>query len=374
MVAHRGKRGSSGMRILVTGHRGYIGTVMVPMLLAEGHEVVGVDSGLLEDCTFGGPARDVFQVRKDIRDVEPSDLEGLDAVVHLAALSNDPLGNLDPSLTYRINHLASVRLARLAKEAQISRFLFSSSCSVYGAAGDDLVSEESRPRPLTPYARSKAMAERDISSLSDSGFAPTFLRSATAYGVSPRLRLDLVINNLVAWACTTGLVCLKSDGRAWRPVVHVRDITGAYITVLRAPPNLVHNQVFNVGLTEENYRICELARIVEELVPDSSIEYAEGATAEGRSYRVDCSKLARTLPEFKPQWNALRGVQQLCETFQEGGLTLEDLEGPRYKRVDHVRQLVSTGRLDANLRWREQQTGQHGHEQRPVQRFVPGEE
>ncbi len=343
------------MRVLVTGHRGYIGTVLVPMLMAEGHEVVGLDSDLYEQCTFGD--EEAVQdtpggLKKDIRDVQASDLDGFHAVIHLAGLSNDPLGDLNPALTYQINHAASVRLARLAKDVGIMRFIFSSSCSNYGAAGEDWVNEESELNPVTPYGISKAAVEEDVMKMADSNFSPTFPRSATAYGVSPRLRFDLVLNNLVAWAFTTGRVYLKSDGMAWRPIVHVEDIARAFVAILHAPRELVHNEVFNVGRTEENYRIRELAEIVAKTVPGSRIEYAEGAGADRRCYRVESSKLAQTLPEFKPQWNARRGAEELYAAFQNVGLTLEEFEGARYKRVAHIKQLLSIGRLDDTLRVR----------------------
>jgi nucleoside-diphosphate-sugar epimerase len=339
------------MRVLVTGQMGYIGTVMVPMLIAEGHDVVGLDNDLYEQCTFGDGIQDIPNLKKDIRDIQTSDLDGFDAVVHLAALSNDPLGDLNPQLTSEINHAASVHLARLAKTAGVSRFLFSSSCSTYGAAGQDMVTEEAPFHPVTPYGESKVRVEQDVAKLADSRFSPTFLRNATAYGVSPRLRFDLVLNNLVAWAFTTGRVLLKSDGTAWRPIVHVQDISRAFMAALHAPPELVHCQAFNVGLTGENYRVRELAQIVKETVPGSRIEYASDAGPDKRCYRVDCSKLARTLPEFKPRWNARLGVKQLYTAYQQLGLTLEDFEGPRYKRIDHIKQLLSTGRLDTTLRW-----------------------
>jgi nucleoside-diphosphate-sugar epimerase len=342
------------MRVLVTGHKGYIGTVMVPLLIEEGHEIVGLDSDLYQQCTFGDEngSQNVPALKKDIRDVKASDLEGFDAVIHLAGLSNDPLGDLNPELTLEINHAASVRLARLAKEVGVTRFIFSSSCSNYGAAGQDLVNEESELNPVTPYGISKVRVEQDVMKLASSDFTPVFPRNATAYGVSPRLRFDLVLNNLVAWAFTTGRVHLKSDGMAWRPIGHIEDIARAFIAMLKAPRELVSNQVFNVGRTEENYRIRELAEIVGETVPGSRIEYAEGASADKRCYRVDCSKLAQTLPEFKPQWNARRGAEELYVAFRKVGLTLEEFEGPRYKRVAHIKHLLSTGRLDETLRWR----------------------
>ncbi len=340
------------MRILVTGHKGYIGTVMVPMLIAAGHAVVGLDSDLYRRCTFGRLSLDIPEICKDVRDVVPADLEGCDAVIHLAALSNDPLGDLDPALTYEINHRASVRLARVAKEAGIKRFLFSSSCSTYGASGDRLLDEQAEFHPVTPYGQSKVLVERDVALLADSEFSPTFLRNATAFGVSPRLRFDLVLNNLVAWAFTTGRVLIKSDGTPWRPLVHVEDISRAFLAVLHAPRDVVHNQAFNVGRTEDNYQIHELAEIVRQTVPGCQIEYAKDGGPDRRCYRVDCSKIRRTVPEFQPRWDARKGAEQLYRAYAEIGLCLEDFEGPRYKRIDHIKQLLARGELDSSLRWR----------------------
>jgi nucleoside-diphosphate-sugar epimerase len=340
------------MRVLVTGHLGYIGTVMAPMLIAEGFDVVGLDSDLYRDCTFGGGFKGVHELKKDIRDVEASDLEGFDAIIHLAGLSNDPLGDLNPALTYEINHVASVRLARLAKDVGVQRFIFSSSCSNYGAGGENLLNEESAFNPVTPYGISKVLVERDVAELADSDFSPTFLRNATAYGVSPRLRFDLVLNNLVAWAFTTGRVYIKSDGTPWRPIVHIEDISRAFIAVLHAPRELIHNEAFNVGRNEDNYRIKELAEIVRETVPDCKIEYAKDVGPDKRCYRVDCRKLMRTLSDFKPQWNARHGAQELYEAYKKLGLRLEDFEGPKYKRIDHITYLMSSGRLDKSLRWK----------------------
>lgn len=339
------------MRVLLTGHKGYIGTVLVPMLLAEGHDVFGLDSDLFENSTFGDGIQDIPEVRKDIRDVEISDLRGFDAVLHLAGLSNDPLGNLNPDLTYEINHAASVHLADLSKQAGIPRFIFSSSCSNYGAGGEDWLTEESAFNPVTPYGESKVWVEQDVSKLADDEFSPTFLRNATAYGVSPRLRFDLVLNNLVAWAFTTGRVYIKSDGTPWRPIVHIADISRAFIAVLHAPREVIHNEAFNVGRNEDNYQIRDLANIVKETVPGCEIDYAPDGGPDKRCYRVDCSKILNTLPEFKPQWNARLGAQELYEAYRKVGVTLDEFEGPRYQRIAHIKKLLSDRSLTDSLRW-----------------------
>ena len=331
---------------------GYIGTVMVPMLLQSGHTVVGLDSDLFEQCTFRPGIFDVPQLRVDLRDVKTRDLEGFDAVIHLAALSNDPLSDLNPDITYDINHVASVRLARLAKEAGIPRFLYSSSCSSYGQAGDNFVDETAELHPITAYAISKVRVEQDVAKLADANFSPTFLRNATAYGVSPRLRFDLVLNNLTAWAYAKGRVHIKSDGTPWRPIVHIEDIGRAFLAVLGAPREVVHNEALNVGQTEENYRVRQLAEIVQDVVPGSRVEYAEGGGPDPRCYRVDFGKIHRLLPDFKPQWNARRGAEELYDAYRRGGLVIEDCEGPRFKRIDHLKHLLATNRVDATLRWR----------------------
>lgn len=341
------------MRILLTGDKGYIGAVMTPLLIQAGHAVTGLDSDWFEESAFSELPGKIVSLKKDLRDLAPSDLEGFDAVIHLGGLSNDPLGDLNPSLTYDINHAASVQLAKLAKKAGVTRFLFSSSCSTYGAASpEDLLDEQAEFNPVTAYGRSKVLVEQDIAKLADSDFSPTFLRNATAYGVSPRLRFDLVLNNLVAWALTTGRIFMKSDGSPWRPIVHIEDISRAFVAVLNAPRDVVHGQAFNVGQTEENYQIRDLAEIVKETVPGCRVDYAEDGGPDTRCYRVDFSKINRMLPEFKPQWNARKGAKELYDALRLVGLRLEDFEGPRYKRIAVLQGLLSSGRLGPDLRWR----------------------
>jgi len=339
------------MKILLTGSRGYIGTVMAPFLVQAGHEVIGIDTDLYRRSTFGPWRESVQTIVKDLRSLEAKDLRGFDAVVHLAALSNDPLGDLNAQLTYDINHLASVRLAALAKEAGVGRFAFASSCSNYGAAGDAPVNEESELNPVTAYGESKVRVERDVSKLADDRFSPTFLRCATAYGVSPRLRFDIVLNNLVAWAFTSGKVMLKSDGSPWRPIVHIEDISRAFLAVLSVPRERVHAQAFNVGKNDQNYRIRDIAQIVKETVPGCEIAFADDAGPDKRNYRADFSKVARLLPEFQPQWDARKGAKQLYDAYQAIGLVLADFEGPRYRRIDQIKQLMAAGNLGPDLRW-----------------------
>lgn len=342
------------MKVLLTGNKGYIGTVLTPRLLERGHEVLGLDSDLFEDCQFLPLKAQVPSIGQDVRDFVRADgsaemLRGLDAVIHLAGLSNDPLGDYRPGLTQEINAQGSIDLARLAKEAGVPRFIYASSCSNYGASGDDFINEDGALNPVTPYGTSKVEAELAIARLADDAFSPTFLRASTAYGLSPMLRFDLVVNNLTAWACTTGEVHLKSDGSPWRPIVHVEDIALAYIATLEADRTDVHKEVFNVGQTSENYQIREIAEIVRDIVPNSRVGFSDNASPDVRNYRVDCNYIARKLHGFKPQWTCRRGVEQLYDAFQSSGLTLDHFEGPRFKRIAHVKQRIEEGSIDKDL-------------------------
>ncbi|MGE3325826.1 MAG: NAD-dependent epimerase/dehydratase family protein [Acidimicrobiia bacterium] len=339
------------MKVLVTGHLGYIGSEMVPVLLAAGHDVIGLDTGFYDECDFVRPPVDVPQLSVDLRDVEASHLRGVDAVVHLAALSNDPLGDLDSALTFDINLHASVRLAQAAKAAGVQRFLFASSCSLYGAGGDGLLTEEADFFPVTAYGESKVKVEQAVSQLADDSFSPVYLRNATAYGVSRRLRADIVVNNLVGHAVTTGKVLLQSDGSPWRPLVHIGDIIGAVSSSLTAPVDAIHNQAFNVGKLGENYRIREVAELVRDVVPNCEVAFAAGASADARNYRVDFTKIATRLPGFEAKWTLRAGIEEIYVAYRDAGLTEAVWTGPRYYRLPTVKGLQERGLLDADLRF-----------------------
>ena len=340
------------MNVLVTGHHGYIGSAAVPILEAAGHMVTGLDVFYYRGCDLAADGTPIPSLTLDVRDVAAEHFNGYDAVVHLAALSNDPLGDLSPSLTVDINYRGTLGVARAAKAAGVQRFIFSSSCSMYGSSGtEDMVNETAPLTPLTAYAESKVRSEAGLTELADDTFSPVFMRNATAYGVSTRLRVDLVLNNLTAWAFTTGRIRIMSDGTPWRPLVHVDDIAHAVVGVLAAPVEQTHTQAFNVGSQSENYQVSELAEIVRERLPESSIEYAADGDPDPRSYRVDFSKLAHTFPDLRARWNARKGVDQLVEAYRSVGFTFDDSMGSRYTRLKRLRELLAAGSLDESLRW-----------------------
>ncbi len=338
------------MNVLVTGHNGYIGTLLVPLLHAAGHEVTGLDSYLFEDCTFGPAPEDVPSIRADIRDVGERDLDGFDAIIHLAGLSNDPLGDLRPEFTDEINHQAAVRLAALARAAGVKRFLFSSSCSLYGASTDDLIDEDAEQKPVTPYGRSKALAEEGMLALETPDFHPTSLRNATAYGFSPRLRADLVVNNLVAMVCATGEAVVKSDGSPWRPLVHAEDIARVFAHLLGAAPELCAGAVFNIGQTDENYRVSQVADLIQAIVPGARIVYAEGGGPDKRNYRVSCDRFAQAFPDFRFKWTVPDGIAELHEALRRIGFDRAQLDDPRALRITQLRKMMDQGVVGPDLR------------------------
>jgi len=342
---------TTSKRILMTGHRGYLGSVMAPHFVQAGYDVTGMDTGYFDDCTLVDDAAAIPTIRKDIRDLEPADLHGYDAVVHLAALSNDPIGNLNDGWTEDINFRSSARLAELAREAGARRFLFSSSCIMYGVADAAVATEESPLNPQTTYARSKVLAEAAIRDLATDSFSPVFLRNGTVYGLSPRMRFDTVLNNLVGFAASTGKVTVYSDGSPWRPVLHVADVARAFQAVLEAPREAVHNQAINIGANSLNHRIRELAEFTLDAVPGSSLEVVARADADQRTYCADFSKFARLLPEFRFEWTARQGARQLADAFKRLNLGAAEFTDRRFSRLKWLRHLLDAGRLDQSLRW-----------------------
>lgn len=342
------------MKIVVTGNTGYIGSVMTEQLVNVGYDVIGIDAKYFPrnlKCVSVGLQSGVSQIIKDIRDVQEEDLKGAEAVVHLAALSNDPMGELNPERTSQINYVATIRLAQIAKKVGARRFIFSSSCSVYGARQGEILQENSEPIPVTAYAKSKVDAERDLIPLADRSFAPVILRNATAYGLSPSMRLDLVVNNLVACAYATGSIVLLSDGMAWRPQVHIRDIGLAVQKCLETPIDRISSQVFNVGENSENYTVREIAAIVKEASPGSAIEFDPKGGKDSRSYRVDFSKIRDWL-KFRPAWNVRKGVHELRQALKGEAFSSEEFRNTRFYRVPYLTGLVEKGLLDRDLRWR----------------------
>ena len=341
-------------KVLVTGNNGYIGSVLCDKLRAESFEVKGLDTNFYKNCHFFEKVECICGVSKDIRKIEEKDISEFDAIIHLAALSNDPVGALNPEITKDINYQATVRLAKLAKESGVKRFLFSSSCSIYGISGqDDAVDEDGKLSPLTEYASSKVESERAIGLLSDDNFSPVFLRNATVYGVSPMLRVDLVINNLVAWAHTTGSIRIMSDGSPWRPLIHVQDISKAFIAVLKAPKDLIHNQTFNVGCNSENYRIMDIGEAIKKVMPDCRIEYTGEHGVDSRSYRVDFSKFSEVLGDYyKPVWNIERGIEELRDMYTKEDFSENDFHGTKFTRLKTIKKLLEEGQVDKYLFWR----------------------
>lgn len=340
------------MKVLVTGNKGYIGTVLCKKLLDDGFEVIGLDAGFYDGCNFFKDGYAIKQISKDIRNITKDDLLGVDAVIHLAALSNDPMGALNPRLTSEINYLASVRLAKLAKECRVKRFVFSSSCSVYGVAGDEMIDEQGKLSPETEYAKSKVESESEIAKFADKFFSPVFLRNATVYGISPMLRVDLVVNNLAGWAFTSGKIKVMSDGSPWRPLIHIQDVCQAFITALKAPKELIHNQVFNVGDNSQNYRVRDIVNTIKKIMPESEIEYTGEYGSDTRTYRVDFSKFNRALNKyFKPAWDIEQGVKELFEAYKTNNLSRQEFESDKFIRLKRIKTILEEGKINKSFFW-----------------------
>ncbi len=339
------------MKVLVTGHKGYIGSILTPVLLEAGHEVAGMDSDLYRACGYVGDPPTVPETIKDIRDCTLVDFIGFDAVIHLAGLSNDPLGNYQPGLTYEINASAAIRVAECAREAGVRRLLFASSCSNYGKSGEELLDENATFKPVTPYGTSKVKAEQGINSLATKSFTPIHLRAGTAFGLSPRIRFDLVLNNLVAWAVATKLIRLKSDGSAWRPLVHVADVVQAYRVLLEADTKKLSHGAYNIGSTQQNFRICDLADLIMSLYPEAEVKFASGAFKDERNYRVDCSRLEKLGVGYQVRMSVADGIREMLQALQNHPVSVEEFEGHRFGRVAHVLHLIEHGLLRQDLRW-----------------------
>ncbi len=340
------------MKILVTGTDGYIGSILGPYLLEDGHDVLGLDTGYYRSGWLYNDKGKRYPsfINKDLRDIEAADLEGLDAVVHLAELSNDPLGQLNPEITYGINHRGSVKIAELCKKAGVERFVYASSCSVYGIGSDEHKTEESEVNPQTAYAECKVRVERDVSRLADEGFSPSFLRNATAFGPSPRMRFDIALNNLAGLAWTTGEIAMTSDGMPWRPLVHVNDICKAVLCTLNAPREAIHNQIFNVGETRENFRVKEIAEIVSDAFPGCRISFGNNG-GDNRSYRVSFDKIHEELPGFSCEYDAEKGARQLSSLFSRIGMDADVFESRNYTRLKQLQYLLSKEQIDDNFNW-----------------------
>jgi nucleoside-diphosphate-sugar epimerase len=343
------------MKVLVTGVEGYIGVLLAPMLLDRGHEVIGLDTGYYRDGWLYSDNRHFRQfprlINKDLRLIGLAEVEGCDAVIHLAELSNDPLGQNKPEVTHKINHIGSVRLAELAKKAGAERFVYTSSCSVYGAGTGDFLDEQASTNPQTAYAHCKVNVERDVGRMADDNFSPIFLRNATAYGPSPRMRFDIVVNNLTGWARTTGRIAMTSDGTPWRPLVHVLDICNAIVSALEAPRDAIHNEIFNVGRNEDNYRIREIAEVVADVFPDCELSLGD-STGDNRSYRVNFDKITSELPGFAAQWDIAAGAKQLRKTYERIDMAESDFGFRAFTRLKQLEYLIRTRQIDEEFFWR----------------------